>query len=94
MMWLKLPFSYSSSYLSFLQQATGAVLVSREPNKVILYRGWGEGEHTALREKAYGTETCRGEKSSMKEGVSPQLLAAIRLECGLQILKDDKHSYE
>lgn len=76
-----------------LEQATGAVLVSREPNKVILYRGWGEGEPvgTSLKEKTDGTKTCRGRESSVKEGVSPQLLAAIRLECGLQALQEDIH---
>ncbi|KAL2505108.1 CRM family member 2 [Abeliophyllum distichum] len=30
-----------------LEQATGAVLVSQEPSKVILYRGWGAGEDFA-----------------------------------------------
>eukprot|EP00268_Persea_americana_P028593 TRINITY_DN27751_c0_g1_i1.p1 TRINITY_DN27751_c0_g1~~TRINITY_DN27751_c0_g1_i1.p1 ORF type:complete len:967 (+),score=203.06 TRINITY_DN27751_c0_g1_i1:207-3107(+) len=76
-----------------LEQATGAVLVSREPNKVILYRGWGEGGPigTSLKEKVDGTKTCRGGKSSVKEGVSPQLLAAIRLECGLQAPQEDIH---
>ena len=58
------------------QEATGSVLVSREPNKVILYRGWGaDVTQTSSREDG----TNEGEK----EVISPQLLEAIRLECGL-----------
>ena len=58
------------------QEATGSVLVSREPNKVILYRGWGaDVTETSSREDS----TIEGEK----EVISPQLLEAIRLECGL-----------
>lgn len=60
-----------------LEQATGAVLVSREPNKVILYRGWGEGEEPGGAKKM-GTQTMAGGT------VSPHLIAAIQRECGLQ----------
>ncbi|CAI9111095.1 OLC1v1011232C1 [Oldenlandia corymbosa var. corymbosa] len=68
-----------------LEQATGAVLVSREPSKVILYRGWGADEEpfrgnqnpsTSL--KSPGVVEGRTSNS-----VSQELLAAIRLECGL-----------
>ncbi|KAF7009546.1 hypothetical protein CFC21_024068 [Triticum aestivum] len=62
--------------ISELEEATGSVLVSREPNKVILYRGWGaDVTQTSSRED----RTNEGEK----EVISPQLLEAIRLECGL-----------
>ncbi|CAM0904296.1 unnamed protein product [Alopecurus aequalis] len=62
--------------ISELEEATGSVLVSREPNKVILYRGWGaEINHKSSTENS----TVEGEK----EVISPQLLEAIRLECGL-----------
>ncbi|KAF7002207.1 hypothetical protein CFC21_017718 [Triticum aestivum] len=62
--------------ISELEEATGSVLVSREPNKVILYRGWGaDVTQTSSREDG----TNEGEK----EVISPQLLEAIRLECGL-----------
>ncbi|XP_020164477.1 CRM-domain containing factor CFM2, chloroplastic [Aegilops tauschii subsp. strangulata] len=62
--------------ISELEEATGSVLVSREPNKVILYRGWGaDVTETSSREDS----TIEGEK----EVISPQLLEAIRLECGL-----------
>ncbi|XP_073117745.1 CRM-domain containing factor CFM2, chloroplastic isoform X2 [Elaeis guineensis] len=61
-----------------LEQATGAVLVSREPNKVILYRGWGE------RETPGGVKEVKPFKGGSKCAVSSQLMAAIRLECGLQ----------
>lgn len=60
-----------------LEQATGAVLVSQEPSKVILYRGWGAGESPGNNDK----KNTSGEKVAP---VSPELLAAIRLECGLQ----------
>ncbi|KAG6507864.1 hypothetical protein ZIOFF_033217 [Zingiber officinale] len=62
-----------------LEQSTGAVLVSREPNKVILYRGWGDCE--APGGKGKNAERC---SSGVKDIVSPQLLEAIKLECGLQ----------
>jgi len=63
-----------------LQQATGAVLVSQELHKVILYRGWGEEEKpsTAINVKKLGKE------EEAKPSISPQLWEAIRIECGLQ----------
>uniref|UniRef100_A0ACD5UB24 Uncharacterized protein n=2 Tax=Avena sativa TaxID=4498 RepID=A0ACD5UB24_AVESA len=62
--------------ISELEEATGSVLVSREPNKVILYRGWGAG---VTQRSSTENSTVEGEK----EVISPQLLEAIRLECGL-----------
>lgn len=62
---------------SFVQQATGAVQVSQEPSKVILYRGWGAGvEH-------WNTGNNSPEPR-IQNSVSPELVEAIRLECGLQ----------
>ncbi|KAL1538610.1 CRM-domain containing factor CFM2, chloroplastic [Salvia divinorum] len=58
-----------------LQQATGAILVSHEPSKVILYRGWGSGIGPE-------PEQTRGEVKA-RPLVSPELMSAIRLECGL-----------
>ncbi|CAD6263445.1 unnamed protein product [Miscanthus lutarioriparius] len=62
--------------ISELEEATGSVLVSRETNKVILYRGWGA---EVAQESSKESSTDEGEK----EVISPQLLEAIRLECGL-----------
>ncbi|CAL5027018.1 unnamed protein product [Urochloa decumbens] len=59
-----------------LEEATGSVLVSRETNKVILYRGWG----AEVDQKSSKEKSTDGEE---KEVISPQLLEAIRLECGL-----------
>ncbi|CAN6235278.1 unnamed protein product [Urochloa humidicola] len=59
-----------------LEEATGSVLVSRETNKVILYRGWG----AEVAQKSSKEDSTDGEE---KEVISPQLLEAIRLECGL-----------
>ncbi|XP_061371490.1 CRM-domain containing factor CFM2, chloroplastic [Gastrolobium bilobum] len=67
--------------VSKLEQATGAVLVSQEPSKVILYRGWGKGEKkpgSAINVNKVGKE------EGAKPSVSPELLEAIRVECGLQ----------
>ncbi|KAH0465591.1 hypothetical protein IEQ34_005694 [Dendrobium chrysotoxum] len=63
-----------------LEQATGSVLVSREPNKVILYRGWGEGDACG------GIKKNGVSKMSMEVNdglVSHQLIEAIIRECGL-----------
>ncbi|XP_041006200.1 CRM-domain containing factor CFM2, chloroplastic isoform X2 [Juglans microcarpa x Juglans regia] len=65
-----------------LEQATGAVLVSQEPSKVILYRGWGAEDKPGHIEKK--NARVAGEEGATQLTVSPELLAAIRLECGLQ----------
>ncbi|KAF3444703.1 hypothetical protein FNV43_RR14396 [Rhamnella rubrinervis] len=65
-----------------LEQATGAVLVSQEPSKVILYRGWGAWETSGHAQKNNAAEA--GKKVQNHPIVSPELLAAIKLECGLQ----------
>lgn len=69
-----------------LQEATGAVLVSQEPSKVILYRGWGAND-----------EPARGDKRNVKDSpvqnrpaVSPELIAAIKFECGLQCHQEEE----
>ena len=64
------------------QQATGAVLVSQEPSKVILYRGWGVRDIPGHAEKKNVIDG--GKKGGTRPTVSPELLAAIRMECGLQ----------
>ncbi|KAL5742356.1 hypothetical protein ACOSP7_029088 [Xanthoceras sorbifolium] len=71
--------------VSKLQEATGAVLVSQEPSKVILYRGWGADDDSGRSSK----KNARGKTSISSAivpplAVSPELLAAIKLECGLQ----------
>ncbi|XP_052196230.1 CRM-domain containing factor CFM2, chloroplastic isoform X2 [Diospyros lotus] len=71
-----------------LEQATGAVLVSQEPSKVILYRGWRAEEETiGLTEAGKNTQDARKTASGREGGVGPvisaELMSAIRLECGL-----------
>ncbi|GJN02662.1 hypothetical protein PR202_ga20036 [Eleusine coracana subsp. coracana] len=62
--------------VSELEDATGSVLVSREINTVILYRGWGA-------EVAQKGSTVNNTDIEERMVISPQLLEAIRLECGL-----------
>lgn len=64
-----------------LKEATGAVLVSQEPTKIILYRGWPEAEEKFSYKKA-------GEES---EEMSTELLTAIRKECGLKAQDDTEN---
>ncbi|OIW12416.1 hypothetical protein TanjilG_04165 [Lupinus angustifolius] len=63
-----------------LEQATGAVLVSQEPSNVILYRGWGAGETSGTERNVNKVRKERGSRPI----VSPELLEAIRVECGLK----------
>ncbi|XP_037491729.1 CRM-domain containing factor CFM2, chloroplastic [Jatropha curcas] len=74
-----------------LEQATGGVLVSQEPSKVILYRGWGafdEPNHKfKYNAQNTGSPSVGGGRSH--HAVSPELMAAIRLECGLSETKSD-----
>ncbi|XP_044505932.1 CRM-domain containing factor CFM2, chloroplastic-like isoform X4 [Mangifera indica] len=68
-----------------LQEATGAVLVSQEPSKVILYRGWGAEDEPGCRNKKNARDkTSFSREVDLQPAVSPELLAAIRVECGLQ----------
>ena len=78
----------SSHVSSFGQQATGAVLVSREPNKVILYRGWREGEAPPgeLQEKK---DVREGSSVAEDKKVSPKLMEATRGECALSTNRVD-----
>ncbi|XP_015573686.1 CRM-domain containing factor CFM2, chloroplastic isoform X2 [Ricinus communis] len=78
-----------------LEQATGGVLVSQEPSKVILYRGWGAFDEPGHRGKKNAHDS--GKTSVVKEessrlGMSPELMAAIRLECGLQNKQEQKQT--
>ncbi|KAI8533786.1 hypothetical protein RHMOL_Rhmol10G0036000 [Rhododendron molle] len=74
-------------------EATGAVLVSQEINKVILYRGWGvevEPGQTIERNDIKDTmKTSVGRKGEFWPVISPELLDAIRLECGLHRTPED-----
>ncbi|GLU02012.1 hypothetical protein SLE2022_192850 [Rubroshorea leprosula] len=69
-----------------LQEATGAIFVSQEPSKVILYRGWGAddvfGEADKGNPRGAG-KTSTGREIRNRPAVSPELMAAIKLECGL-----------
>jgi len=69
-------------YLSYLQEATGSVLVSQEPSKVILYRGWGAGMQRHTRTNSINRRVAKD--GGAEPNVSPELLEAIRIECGLQ----------
>lgn len=57
------------------------MLVSQEPTKIILYRGWPEGEVKCSYKK-------RREES---EEMSNELLTAIRKECGLKVQDDTEN---
>ncbi|XP_019183525.1 PREDICTED: CRM-domain containing factor CFM2, chloroplastic isoform X2 [Ipomoea nil] len=71
-----------------LEQATGAILVSLEPNKVILYRGWGaEGE--ATRGSGGAPRDLKTGEQKVRPPISPELLSAIRLECGLPLNQEE-----
>ncbi|KAF1879426.1 hypothetical protein Lal_00005892 [Lupinus albus] len=63
-----------------LEQATGAVLVSQEPSNVILYRGWGAEDTSGTERNVNKVRKERGPRPI----VSPELLEAIRVECGLK----------
>ncbi|XP_021741745.1 CRM-domain containing factor CFM2, chloroplastic-like [Chenopodium quinoa] len=62
-----------------LEQETGGVLVSQEPSKIILYRGWGAGVETG---HASNDRDHDRQADIPSLAVSPELLAAMRLECG------------
>ncbi|XP_057536595.1 CRM-domain containing factor CFM2, chloroplastic [Amaranthus tricolor] len=64
-----------------LEQETGGVLVSQEPSKIILYRGWGAEVKT---DRSFNNkEDCDKRSGVPSLAVSPELLAAMKLECGL-----------
>lgn len=73
-----------------LQEETGALLVSQEPSKVILYRGWGAEEEMKSFYPNNNVKNSIKLTSSNKSfvddppPVSCALIEAIRLECGLQ----------
>ncbi|KAF3338244.1 chloroplastic group IIA intron splicing facilitator CRS1 [Carex littledalei] len=74
--------------ISELEEATGSVLVSREPNKVILYRGWQEGEKPGEIKKT--DDATRSTWGVSGATVSPELMEAIRVECGLHASKEEQ----
>ncbi|KAL0817871.1 hypothetical protein Bca101_074315 [Brassica carinata] len=74
-----------------LKEETGALLVSQEPSKVILYRGWGAEEemksfYPNSNVKNSINLTTSSQRSLVNDPpfVSPALIEAIRLECGLE----------
>lgn len=78
-----------------LERATGAVLVSQEPSKVILHRGWGAGDEPgpgqSIENKTIKSgNTPRGQDEKLKTVISPELISAIKLECGLEFSKGEK----
>ncbi|KAF7113018.1 hypothetical protein RHSIM_RhsimUnG0168000 [Rhododendron simsii] len=79
--------------VSKLEEATGAVLVSHEINKVILYRGWGAevepGQTVERNDIKDAMKTSVGRKGEFRPVISPELLDAIRLECGLHRTPED-----
>lgn len=72
--------------MSSLQEVTGAVLVSQEPSKIILYRGWGSQEEpkSTKGKSKINSSPSAGMESKTRHVISPELISAIRLECGLQ----------
>ncbi|KAK6928239.1 RNA-binding, CRM domain, partial [Dillenia turbinata] len=69
-----------------LEQATGAILVSQEPSKVILYRGWGLGGDHDVDVQSYRRNSRKASVKRVTSAptvVSPELIEAIRVECGL-----------
>ncbi|KAI3452380.1 hypothetical protein Pfo_009045 [Paulownia fortunei] len=75
-----------------LEQATGAVLVSQEPSKVILYRGWGSGaepdQASGKVNKDLENDSVGGEVKA-RPLISPELISAMRLECGLKSVNEE-----
>lgn len=75
-----------------LKEETGALLVSQEPSKVILYRGWGAEEEmksfypNSNVKNSINLTTTSSQRSLVNDPppVSPALIEAIRLECGLE----------
>ncbi|XP_038718440.1 CRM-domain containing factor CFM2, chloroplastic isoform X2 [Tripterygium wilfordii] len=69
-----------------LEKATGGVLVSQEPSKVIIYRGWGADDVSEHKKKDVNDvwRPLVNRKHGIRPAISSELLAAIRLECGLQ----------
>ncbi|XP_056841945.1 CRM-domain containing factor CFM2, chloroplastic-like [Raphanus sativus] len=74
-----------------LKEETGALLVSQEPSKVILYRGWGAEEemksfypNSNVKNSINLTSSSQRRLVSDPPPVSPALIEAIRLECGLE----------
>ncbi|KAK1397733.1 CRM-domain containing factor CFM2, chloroplastic [Heracleum sosnowskyi] len=77
-----------------LERATGAVLVSQEPSKVILHRGWGAGDEPGPGQ-SMGNKTIesgntpRGQDKKLNTVISPELISAIKLECGLEFSRGE-----
>lgn len=77
-----------------LERATGAVLVSQEPSKVILHRGWGAGDEPGPGQSKENKtiesgNTGGGQDEKLKTVISPELISAIKLECGLDFSRGE-----
>ncbi|KAL8147243.1 CRM-domain containing factor CFM2, chloroplastic [Apium graveolens] len=77
-----------------LERATGAVLVSQEPSKVILHRGWGGGDKPgpgqSMENKTIESGTTpRGQDKKLNTVISPELMSAIKIECGLEFSRGE-----
>ncbi|CAA0828485.1 CRM family member 2 [Striga hermonthica] len=75
-----------------LKQATGAVLVSQEPSKVILYRGWGlatEPNQASRKGNKDLKNESMGQEVKARGPVSRELLSAMRIECGMKSADDE-----
>lgn len=71
--------------ISELERATGAVLISREPSKVILYRGWEKRKEPGSVKDENGVLKTT---TSLDENLPPELVTAIKIECGLQRIQE------
>ncbi|XP_051130445.1 CRM-domain containing factor CFM2, chloroplastic [Andrographis paniculata] len=75
-----------------LEQATGAILVSQEPSKVVLYRGWDSGTEPEQEKaiKKVNNNDSDGVWAKPRPTVSPELISALRLEFDLENV-DSEH---
>lgn len=74
-----------------LEQATGSVLVSQEPSKVILYKHRGSEEETIQDGKNTKSDSKKYRVNVERKGqglISPELMSAIRMECGLKLASE------
>lgn len=70
--------------------------MSQEPSKVILYRGWGSGAEPEAsgnvnRDSKYNSAS---QEVNARPLISPELISAIRLECGLKSVDEEPVSPE
>lgn len=61
------------------------MLISREPSKVILYRGWEKIKQLGCVKDENGILKT---STSLDEELPPQLVTAIKIECDLQRMQE------